>query len=83
MGISCCTSRDTHPDALMEKVRHEMEQTYSARLEMKPIVNLISETSKLNRNMKHMKSIKAHGNASQYSSESEAEKLDLKVELLL
>ena len=50
---------------------------------MRPIVNMMSETSKHGKHMKHPHSIKAKENAAQYNSESDADKLDLKVELLL
>jgi len=83
MGISCCTSRDARADGLLEQVRDEMTQKYKSRVEMRPIVNMISETSKPMHSMNHLNSIKARGNSSQYNSESDADKLDLKVELLL
>ena len=50
---------------------------------MRPIVNMMSETSKHSKYMQQMNSIKAKENAAQYNSESDADKLDLKVELLL
>ena len=57
-----------------------MNGPYKSRVDMRPIVNMISETSKLSEVMSNMNSIqKTNG----LNSESEADKLDLKVELLL
>ena len=65
----------------MDRVKGEMNGSYSrSRIDMRPIVNMISETSKLSEVMSNMNSIqKTNG----LQSESEADKLDLKVELLL
>ena len=47
MGISCCTSRETNSEsALLEQVRDEMHNKYKSRVDMRPIVNMMSETSK-------------------------------------
>ena len=58
MGISCCTSRDNSDISAMEQVRDEMEQKYRSRVEMRPLVNMISETSKPSKASKHLNSIK-------------------------
>ena len=81
MGISCCTSRDTYSEsALLDQVRGQMDGTYKSRVDMKPIVNMLGETEKLSEMMSNMNSIKKSDAA---ASESDADKLDLKVELLL
>ena len=83
MGISCCTSRETHSEsAMLEQVRDEMHNKYKSRVDMRPIVNMMSETSKQMGKYQHTGSIKSK-NENYHDSESEADKLDLKVELLL
>ena len=81
MGISCCTSRDTYSEsALLDQVRGQMDGQYRSRVDMKPIVNMLGETEKLSEMMSNMNSIKK---SDAMASESDADKLDLKVELLL